>query len=600
MTLPLEDYGILSDCHSAAIVGKNGSIDWLAFPRFDSAACFAALVGKPEHGLWKISPKGEYRSRRTYQEGSLILETIFETSEGSFRLIDCMPIDEKDPSLIRVVEGISGKCEIDFLYRPRFDYGSMIPWIHFDEAHNVLAVGGPDALILRSDIPLKREEGDCVGSCKVGPGDKRVFVLSWYPSHLSPPEKNTDPFDHIAHTRKFWRDWKDRSTYKGFDEVGVAHSLMILKALTYKPTGAIVAAATTSLPEELGGCRNWDYRFSWIRDSSLTLLALQEAGYFEEAKAWKAWLLRAVAGNPGATNIMYGIRGERRLTELELDWLPGYEDSRPVRIGNKAHTQFQLDVFGELLAASYIGRKKGIHLNHRAWEIETAIVDYVCEHWHEPDEGIWEVRNVQKQFTHSKLMAWQALRYAVENVRCFNLPGEAAKWQNLRDRIKRDICEKGFNQKLNSFVQSYESDELDASLLMMAKVGFLPAKDPRIIGTVKAIQDSLMDGGLVRRYHPESGVDGIQGTEGCFIPCTFWLVDNLRLMGRRDEALELYRHAASLRNDVGLFSEEYSVKQKRLVGNFPQAFSHIAHAVSAMGLEETMDLESKSGGIDES
>jgi GH15 family glucan-1,4-alpha-glucosidase len=596
MSLPIEDYGLISDCYSAALVGKNGSIDWLAFPRFDSSACFAGLLGDDSNGHWIIGPMGASSSSRKYRDGALVLDTLFETPSGQFRVTDCMPYGEKAPSLIRIVEGLSGEADVEMIWKPRFDYGGLVPWIQMEDEQTAIAIGGPDALLLRSEVHLERSDNCCHSRFRIKHGEKKTFVLSWYPSHKKIPDPLVSPNELVNATIKFWRDWKRHSTYKGFDEEGVSHSLMVLKALTYKPTGAIVAAPTTSLPEELGGGRNWDYRFSWIRDSSLALLALQEAGYMDEARDWKEWLLRAVAGEPDATNIMYGLRGERRLTEIELPWLSGYEGSCPVRIGNAAHAQFQLDVFGELLAASYIGRKKGIH-NHRSWDIEREIVNYVTEKWTEKDEGIWEVRNVQRHFTHSKLMAWLALHYAVKNINDFGLPGDCEKWIRIRDRIHADICEKGFDPKLNSFIQYYGGHELDTSLLMMAKVGFLPASDPRIIGTVKAIQENLMEGGLVRRYRPESGIDGLGGDEGCFIPCTFWLVDNLRLMGKRQEAIELFNHVSSYRNDLGLFSEEYSVKKGRLVGNFPQGFSHIAHAVAAMGLEEKKNLEHQRGGI---
>lgn len=591
MSRPLEDYALLSDCHSAALVGKNGSIDWLAFPRFDSAACFTALLGGPENGRWAISPTAGFRSRRRYLKESLVIETIFETSQGSCRLTDCMPYGEKHPSLIRIVEGMSGSVELRNEFSPLFDYGRTKPWFHTEEPHRIIAIGGPDALILNMDSPLRPIDGSRTSEFSVSEGQTKRFVLTWYPSHLEPPELPYSPEDLIQRTLGFWQGWNSKCTYSGFAEASVRRSLLVLKALTYKPTGAIIAAPTTSLPEQLGGSRNWDYRFSWIRDSSMALLALLRAGYREEAKDWKEWLLRVVGGDPSETNIMYGIQGERRLDEIELDWLPGYEDSRPVRIGNAAHNQFQLDVFGEMLSTSYLGRKDGIHLSERSWLVEKTMANYVCDHWQEPDEGIWEVRGEQQHFVHSKLMAWAALRYSVMSARNFGLTGDVKRWERLRDEIHAEICEKGFNKKLNSFVQHYGSKELDASLLMLARVDFLPPEDPRIVGTVEAIQENLMDGGLVRRYRTGSGIDGIGEKEGCFIPCTFWLVDNLRLLGRNDEALELYHHVDGLKNDVGLFSEEYSVKEGRMLGNFPQGFSHIAHAVSAMGFERSTETK---------
>lgn len=589
----IEDYALLSDCYSSALVGRDGSVDWLTFPRFDSPSIFTALLGSEENGHWKISPTTRWTSRRKYIDGSMVLETVFETEKGSCKLVDCLVYGEKDPTLLRSVEGIEGEVTLSLDLKFRFDYGRIVPWVRRseDDPLCLLAVAGPDAICFKSSVPIKPNDHSHHSEFTIRKNEKKEFTLTWFPSHQDMPVLEYRPGKLLERTLHFWDQWCAQCKYTGFDQHSVHRSLTVLKALTYLPTGAIIAAPTTSLPEKLGGSRNWDYRYSWLRDSSFALMALLKAGYRDEAIAWKQWLLRAVAGTPDQTNIMYGIMGERRLPEMELPWLAGYEGSKPVRIGNAAHDQFQLDVFGEVLSASLIGRKEGIQVNDRNWAIERELVKYVSEHWTKPDEGIWEVRSQQQQFVHSKLMAWEALNCAITSARDFSLPGDVEKWIELRDRIHRDICEKGFDPKQNSFVQAYGSKELDASLLMMTRVDFLPANDPRIIGTVKAIQENLMVDGLVLRYQPESGVDGISEAEGCFLPCTFWMVDNLRLLGRKEEARELYRYVSSLKNDLGLFSEEYDIKNKRMIGNFPQGFTHIAHAVSAMGIEEKTDTD---------
>lgn len=588
MSARIEDYALISDCHSAALVDKEGSINWLSFPCFDSAACFASLLGNKENGKWSISPSGGYKTGRRYIEDTMVLETIFEGSEGSCKLTDCMIAGEKHPTILRTVEGLTGSIELNLELIIRFDYGSIVPWVRKNEEGNgIHAIGGPEALVLYAPVKLEGKQLHTVSTFTVTSGKKMNFSLTWYPSNTERP-----PFNHALDecrekTITIWKDWTKKCTYKGFDETSVKRSLLTLKALTYEPTGAIVAAPTTSLPEELGGERNWDYRYGWLRDSSFTLYALLHGGYQEEAIRWKEWLLRAVAGTPSQLNIMYGIQAERRLTEVELPWLSGYAQSRPVRIGNAAYEQFQLDVFGEVLSTSLLGMKFGIPVNDNTWRIEKHMVDFVCENWTEPDEGIWEVRGPKRHFTHSKFMAWVALSSAIEALESYGLPGDLERWKILRDKIHQDICEKGFNTKVNSFVQSYDSKELDASLLMMGHYNFLPPDDPRMIGTVEAIMKGLSEGSHVQRYQTKSKVDGLKGTEGSFIACSFWLLDNLRMMGRNEEAMERYQDLQKIKNDVGLYAEEYSVKDKRMVGNFPQAFSHIAEAVSAMGFTET-------------
>lgn len=586
MSHPVENYALISDCHSSALIDRDGSIDWLAFPCFDSAPFFASLLGSEENGRWIISPKGYFVSCRDYIKDTMVLETVFEASEGSCKLTDCMVMEEKCPTLVRMVEGLTGHVEITMEIVLRFDYGSIVPWVRTNEDKSrIHAVAGPEAVSLYSDAPLVGKNFRTNSQFSVKAGERKYFTLMWHPSHLPQPGLPASLEKCIQKTVDTWKTWADKCQYKGFDEKSVKRSLITLKALTYEPTGAIVASPTTSLPEDIGGTRNWDYRHGWLRDSSFALFALIKGGYFEEAARWNEWLLRAVAGTPSQLNIMYGIRAERRLTEIELPWLKGYENSRPVRIGNDAYKQFQLDVFGELLRTAYLGRENGILIDDNGWRIERHMVEYVCDHWQDPDEGIWEVRGGRRQFTHSKLMAWVALNCAIGSVERYGLQADISKWRRVRYQIHHAICEKGFDSKLNSFVQIFGSQELDASLLMMPHVGFLPATDPRIAGTVEAIRKYLMRDGHVLRYLNSTGVDGLPGTEGSFIACSFWMVDALRMMGRHEEALEMYHHIQSIKNDVGLYAEEYSIQHGRMVGNFPQAFSHIAEAVTAMGLE---------------
>jgi GH15 family glucan-1,4-alpha-glucosidase len=583
LSKPIEDYALLSDCHSAALVSKDGSIDWLCLPQFDSPACFASLIGTEENGHWKISPKGEFEVSRNYIEDTVVLETIFKTETGSCKIIDCMLIHDVHPTLVRKMECLEGEVNLEMELVIRFDYGNIVPWVRKNEdASGIHAVGGADALVFYSSIPTQGKGLKTCADFKMNEGEEKCFTMIWYPSHTAMPGPLKNSFEAIAHTISWWKEWSGQCKYEGFDQEAVMRSLLTLKALTFEPTGAIIAAPTTSLPEEIGGERNWDYRYSWIRDSSFVLYVLLKAGYKDEAIHWNNWLLRAVAGTPSQLNIMYGIRGERRLVEYQLDWLCGYENSKPVRVGNAAYNQFQLDVFGEFMASSHLGRVNGIWTSENSWRIQAEMIKYVCKNWQEPDEGIWEVRGPRQHFTHSKMMAWVAMDHAVSAVRDFGMEGDLEKWTKVRDEIHGDICANGFNKKINAFVQYYGTDHLDASLLMMPIVGFLPASDERVKGTVKAIQERLSYDDHVLRYRTESQVDGLTGKEGSFIACSFWMVDNLRMMGKKDEANELYQKLMAMRNDVGLFAEEFAPKLGRMVGNFPQAFSHIAQAATAM------------------
>lgn len=586
MALLIEDYALLSDCNSAALVGKNGSIDWLCLPSFDSAACFAALLGDENNGRWLIAPKGEFHSRRQYVDGTTVLETTFESSQGLCRLTDCMLVKDETPTLVRILEGLSGEVDVQMEFVIRFDYGSIVPWVRrLQNSHQgIRAIAGPEAIALTSAVPLKGKDLRTVAEFKVKAGEQLPFVLQWYPSHKPEPYPVENPYVAVRKTIYWWKEWSDRCQHDSCDRAGVKRSLITLKALTYAPTGGIVAAPTTSLPESIGSNRNWDYRFSWIRDSTFTLYALLNAGYRDEAQRWNMWLLRAVAGTPSQVNIMYGINGERRLTEVELDWLAGYQGSKPVRIGNAAYKQMQIDVFGELMDTRDLARRSGLYHDENSWRIEKEMLKYLCQNWASPDEGIWEIRGPRRHFTHSKVMAWVAVDRAVRAVQNFGMEGPMDEWIALRDKIHRDVCENGFDRSLNSFVQSYGSKELDASLLMISLVGFLPPDDPRSVGTVNAIQKNLMQDGLVLRYRTHPEIDGLPSGEGSFLACTFWLIDNLVLLNRRKEAEEFYKNVVSLRNDVGLFSEEYSMRDKRMLGNFPQALSHIAHVNSASNL----------------
>ena len=574
MSLRIEDYALISDCQTAALVGIDGSIDWLCVPRFDSGACFAALLGTPEHGRWLIAPQGEIkRVSRQYRGDTLVLETNFETADGQVTLVDCMPPRTREPDLVRVVVGRRGKVRMRMQLVIRPDYGSIVPWVRATD-QGLSAVAGPDSFLLDTTVPLCGEDLTTVAEFDVAEGQQVPFVFAWHPSHEDRPEL-PDPMETLAATEAWWRDWSSQCTYRGRWRDAVMRSLITLKGLTYAPTGGIVAAPTTSLPEYIGGVRNWDYRFCWVRDATFTLYTLLNNGYTEEARAWREWLLRAVAGDPGQMNIMYGVAGERRLPELELPWLPGYEGSDPVRVGNAAHKQFQLDVFGELIDTLYLARREGLALEDYAWHVQSLLMEFLETAWKEPDEGIWEVRGPRRHFTHSKVMAWVAADRMIKTVEKSNLEGPVDRWKKVRRAIRLEIYENGYDAERNTFVQYYGGRTLDASLLMIPLVGFLPAKDPRVAGTVAAVQKYLKRDGFVARYETTGEVDSLPHGEGAFLPCTFWLADNLALLGRRAEAEQLMEQALAIRNDVGLLSEEYDPVAKRQLGNFPQAFSHV-------------------------
>jgi GH15 family glucan-1,4-alpha-glucosidase len=569
---------VIGDMHTVALVGSNGSMDWLCMPKFGSDACFASLLGIEANGFWQISTVDRNPSiKRNYQGETLVLETEFTTAAGRAKVIDFMPIGSRERHVIRIVEGIEGSVEMMMKLVIRFDYGKTVPWVrHLDDC-GMVAVAGPNALTLRTAIPIRGEDLSTVASFVVAPGERQSFTLTWHPSH---EEVDSSPFKvdaELEKTRGFWEEWVGRCTYKGPWRAAMIRSLITLKALTYSPTGGIMAAATTSLPEFIGGVRNWDYRFCWLRDATFTLYSFMTAGYVDEARAWINWLQRAVAGDPSQMQIMYGASGERTLTENELPHLAGYENSRPVRIGNAASQQFQLDVYGEVMDAMNLARASGIKSDDDSWSLQRHLLRFVIEHWRDPDEGIWEIRGPRRHFTHSKVMAWVAVDRAVKAVEQFGLSGDAAEWSSVRAQIHEDICRQGFNSSRNAFTQSYGSTELDASLLMMPLVGFLPASDPRIISTVELIERELVSGGLVQRYQtsPAGEVDGLPPGEGTFLPCSFWLADCLYLMGRLDDARELFERLLGVRSDLGLLSEEYDPIERRHLGNFPQAFTHV-------------------------
>jgi GH15 family glucan-1,4-alpha-glucosidase len=585
--LPIEDYALIGDCETVALVGKDGSLDWLCLPRFDSGACFAALLGTPEHGRWLLAPAGEVRAvRRCYRDGTLVLETRFETDDGAVTLIDCMPLRVRSPVLVRVVRGERGRVPMRLHLVIRFDYGSIVPWVRRLPEGGLQVVAGPNALRFRTDVELRGEDFTTVAEFTVAAGQQVPFTLTWHPSYKAPPE-DSDPLDAVRQTEGWWQEWAGCCPRDGPWSEAVVRSLITLKALTYAPTGGIVAAPTTSLPEQLGGVRNWDYRYCWLRDATFTLYALLEAGHREEPGAWREWLLRAVAGNPSATQIMYSLTGERRLTELELPWLPGYQGAQPVRVGNAASDQFQLDVYGEVLDAMYQCRRMGLPPEEPAWNLETALVEFLESAWEKPDEGIWEVRGPRRHFTHSKVMAWVAFDRAIKAVEGFGVQGPVERWRRVRDAIHAQVCCAGFDAGLGAFVQFYGAKHLDASLLMIPLVGFLPASDPRVRGTAEAIERHLMKDGFVLRYPTSEAVDGLPPGEGAFLACTFWLCDNLAMMGRTDEARGIFDRLLGLCNDVGLLAEEYDPRARRLVGNFPQAFSHVGLINTAANLSRT-------------
>jgi GH15 family glucan-1,4-alpha-glucosidase len=573
----IEDYGLIGDLQTAALVSRHGAIDWLCMPRFDSGAIFAGLLGEAENGHWTIQPEGEFRSPgRRYRGDSLVLETEFETDGGAVRLIDFMPPRGVAPDVVRIVEGVSGRVAMRMELALRFDYGSIVPWVRNVEG-TLVGVAGPDAVSFRTPVELEGRDLRTFSEFMVAQGDRVPFVLTWFPSHEALPEP-VDAEQALSDTVDYWDEWAETCTYEGKWHDAVHRSLLTLKALTYAPTGGIVAAATTSLPEALGGVRNWDYRYCWLRDATLTLLALTRAGYIDEARAWRDWLLRAIAGSPEAVQIMYGVAGERRLIEVELPWLAGYEGSRPVRIGNGASDQRQLDVYGEVTDALYQARVKGLEASDDAWSLTRKLLEWLESGWREPDQGIWEVRGPRRHFTHSKVMAWVAFDRGVKLMQRFGREGPLDRWKSIRKSIREEVLRKGYNADRGSFVQYYGSDRLDASLLLIPLIGFLPADDPRVVGTVEAIQRDLMRDGFVERYRADEenvGVDGLPPGEGVFLPCSFWLAAVLAQQGRREEAVQLYERLLSLRNDLGLISEEYDPERKRLVGNFPQAFTHL-------------------------
>lgn len=579
----IEDYAMIGDLHTAALVSTAGSIDWLCLPRFDSSACFAALLDSPKAGRWLLAPEsGGTCTRRQYRDGTLILETEWETEEGHVRVIDFMPPRDDVADIVRVVEGIRGTVKMRGELILRFDYGHIVPWVRRDR-HGLRAIAGPDAVYLKTLAPLKGKDFTTVSEFTVNAGDHVPFVLTWAPSHVRRP-RTVEADSALEGTAAFWTDWSRRCTVRGPYRNAVQRSLITLKALTYAPTGGIVAAATTSLPEQIDGPRNWDYRYCWLRDATLTLQAFLAAGYTEEASAWRDWLLRAVAGDPADLQIMYSVHGDRRLPETELPWLSGYQGSTPVRVGNAAAEQLQLDVWGEVLDCLSLTRASLLGNGDESWDIQLALMGHLEGSWDQPDNGIWEIRGPRRHFVHSKVMAWVAADRMVRGIRESGLPGPVERWEALRDTIHREVMTRGFDAERNTFVQSYGSKELDASLLLIPKVGFLPHDDPRVIGTIDAIQRELTEDGFVLRYRPEVSDDGLPGGEGVFLACSFWMVDALLGAGRRAEATELFERLVALRNDVGLLSEEWDPGAGRQLGNVPQAFSHFCLVLSALQL----------------
>ncbi|MDY1546883.1 glycoside hydrolase family 15 protein [Luteibacter sahnii] len=583
MAARIEDYAMIGNCRSAALVSRDGSIDWLCLPRFDSAACFASLLGDESHGCWRLAPADPTaESRRDYIDGSLVLRTEWTTATGRARVTDFMPFAGEQVGVIRIVEGIEGRVDFEALVRIRFDYGNAVPWVTRVDDETLTAVAGPDLLVMRSPVPVEGEGMHSVARFVVAAGEIVPFALAWGPSHLSPPEA-IDPMIALEDSLAFWEDWSGRCRDVGEWSDIVRRSLVVLKGLSYLPTGGIVAAPTTSLPEWIGSERNWDYRYCWARDATFVLSALVNAGYHGEASAWRDWVRRAVAGSPGQLQVLYGLAGERRLEEYELPWLPGYEGSRPVRVGNAASSQFQLDIFGELVGAFSHAVRHGVALQPEADSVQEVFLDHLASIWRHPDEGIWEIRGEPRHFVHSKVMAWLAFQRASEQPRQAGSP-LSARWRGIADEIKADILAKGIDPKRGCFTQSYGSTQVDASLLLVTLTDFLPPDDPRVVATVRAVESDLLVDGFVLRYDTRSGVDGLSPGEGQFLPCSFWLVENYVLLGRIDEARALFERLISLTNDLGLLAEEYDPRSKRLLGNFPQAFSHVALVNAAYSL----------------
>ncbi|HEY2779522.1 MAG TPA: glycoside hydrolase family 15 protein [Steroidobacteraceae bacterium] len=573
--LSIEDYALIGDCHTAALVGCDGSIDWLCFPRFDSGACFAALLGSPDNGRWLVAPAGKVTSvRRRYRNDSLVLETEFRTRRGSVRLVDFMPMSDERWDVVRMVEGLSGTVAMRMELIVRFDYGSIVPWVR--RARDILLLtAGPDTLEFAASVKVEGQNMKTVAQFTVRKGQRESFVLNYRPSHY-PMQRKINPASALKKTERHWHRWSARSRYTGRWSGPVLRSLITLKALTYRPTGGLVAAPTTSLPELPGSVRNWDYRYCWLRDATFTLNSLLLAGYNEEASAWREWLLRAVAGSPDDLQIVYGVTGARRLDELELPWLRGYRKSSPVRIGNAASRQFQLDVYGELMDSLHLARTADMKPHPEAWKVQLAILRFLESHWDQPDQGLWEVRGPRRHFTHSKIMAWVAFDRAIKDAKMEGLEAPVKRWCRIRDRIHAQVCKQGFDASRNTFVQSYGSSFLDASLLLIPQVGFLPADDPRVLGTIAAIERDLQVDGFVLRYSTATKVDALPAGEGAFLACSFWLADSFVLTGRRREAETLFEHLLALGNEVGLFAEEYDPRAKRMLGNFPQALTHMA------------------------
>ena len=580
---PIESYAVIGDCETAALVGLDGSIDWLCWPHFASDACFARLLGSEDNGRWMLAPVGKVeKTTRKYRDHTLILETTFEAGDFAVMLIDFMPVRGTNSDIVRIVKGIRGSAPMKMQLSLRFNYGATVPWVTRSDGA-IHAIAGPDLVVLRTAAPLTGKGLTTVSEFTVNPGESVDFVMTYGPSHLHVP-RSIDVSEAVEDTQRLWETWAVASSYEGPYRDAVERSLITLKALTYKPTGGIVAAVTTSLPEQLGGPRNWDYRYCWLRDATFTLLAFMHGGYYQEARAWQGWLLRAIAGSPDQAQIMYGIAGERYLPEREITWLAGYEDSKPVRVGNAASEQLQLDIYGEMMAAFYHALKRLGKEGELSFAMLRAMVEHLETIWQEPDEGIWETRGGRQHFTYSKLMAWVAFDRAIKAAGLLHAGAPVERWQKVRAKIHDEICSQGYNEKLGSFVQSYGSEHLDASLLLMPSVGFLPPEDPRVRGTLKAIEGNLMSGGLVLRYNTEKDSDGLPPGEGVFLACSFWMVSALKLQGRDADAKKLFERVLSLANDVGLLAEEYDTGAKRLVGNFPQALSHIALVNAAFDL----------------
>jgi GH15 family glucan-1,4-alpha-glucosidase len=607
MSQRIEDYGIIGDLQTVALVGRNGSIDWLCLPDVDSPACFASLLGDDRHGSWSLAPaSGGPCTRRRYRGESLVLETEWETPEGHVRVTDLMPPRGEAPDIVRVVEGLRGRVPLENRLAPRFDYGSVLPWVSRADdppgarTHGIGIVAGPDALALSTPVPHEVSDGVVRARFEVAAGDRVPFVLTYHRSHLPAP-RAADPFDGLTDTLDFWADWIAQTRYDGGWQEPVRRSLLTLKALTYAPTGAIAAAATTSLPEQLGGPRNWDYRYCWLRDATFTLLALLGTGHTAAARSWREWLLRAVAGSPADLQIMYGLDGRRRIPELTLDWLPGYEQSGPVRVGNGAAGQFQLDVWGETLLGLHLARAAGLPDDTDTWNLQKALLDFLEGHWDDLDNGLWEVRGPRRPFVHSRVMAWAGVDAMVRAVEDFGLDGPVDDWRSLRASIRADVLTRGYDPRRNTFTQFYGSDGLDASLLLIPRVGFLPWDDPRIVGTVEAVQRELSQDGLLLRYHTHADdrVDGLPGAEGAFLVGSFWLVNALYGIGRTAEARALFERLLALRNDLGLLAEEYDVGAGRQLGNVPQAFSHLGLVNSARVLSGKTAPGARAAGIPE-